>query len=234
MGCWFTKPLTTAVAAFAASPLASSSRKPIAASVSVAAASSPATPKSYTPVKRRAVAHEPLPVSCDLRFRCRKGETIVESTDIYASSVTIAGCEDCLIVLPCVVSKVIVLDCKRCAFAFGPTSESTEMRDCLDCTLVTWSAHVRVSECVNVRLAVCAPKEENVVIDGGAGATSASRAMDATYEALQTQLAQAGLAESIGEDVVQLAQSCGESAYGLLTTRRPSLVDVETPIRRTS
>ena len=226
MGCWFTKPLTTAVAAFAASPLASSRKLAAAA----ATPQSPTPPRSYTPVKRRAVAYEPLPVSRELRFRCRKAETIVEDVAIYASMVTIAGCEDCVIVLPCVIDKVVVMDCKRCAFVFGPTATGTELRDCLDCTLVTWSAHVRVVESVNVRLAVCAENAKNVVIEGGAKATYAN-ALDVTYDSLETQLAQAGLGD-LPEFAVHGGESCGESAYDVLMTRKPSLVGVETPIRR--
>lgn len=186
--------------------------------------------RSYSPVaKPKRAAREPLPAPIDVRYRGRKMESIAHDGQIYASSLTIAACEDCAVVVPCVIGKAELADCKRCVVVLGPTRDRVTMRDCYDCTLVTWSASVHVIDCVGTRLAASVSAGGEVKCEGGKP-TATARAMDVEYDALEKQLAQAGLGEH--SIVFTNEHACGETAYEMLTGKKPSIVGVETPLRR--
>ena len=123
MGAWLSRAYWASDPREASSPNASSTPK---------RPPSPTSTLRYASIRRpRRV--EPLPPSIERVYRGRKHERIVVDARDNVRRFVFAGCEDCVVYAPCCADEIEILDCKRCAFAFGATRGGTRVRDSHAC-----------------------------------------------------------------------------------------------------
>lgn len=195
----------------------------------------------YTPV-RRARRVKPLPPSVERVFRGRKHEVVVIDACENVRRFVFAGCEDCVVYAPCCADEIDILDCKRCAFAFGVTRGATRVRDshaCDVCVGVTMGEiRVEDSRGCGVRARGWGSNARFEAVSS-AGATLGD--CDYEYDEMEEQMASSGFFEAgvVSDISTSIRDARGfvvdESASAYETTRKAaksSFAEFEPALRR--
>jgi len=145
----------------------------------------------WSPLRRRAKTKpRPLPVGEELTYKCRKNERETRATESYARTVTIRGCEDCVLVFPCVTGDVTVMDCKRTTVVIGPSMGKVRVMDCLQTEIAcAATCDFDMSDCYDCRAFINAPRGQSTVAARSCGPKTKFAVCDVAYDDLENQLA---------------------------------------------
>lgn len=195
----------------------------------------------YTPI-RKARRVQPLPPSVERVFRGRKHELIVIDACENVRRFVFAGCEDCVVYAPCCAAEIEILDCKRCAFAFGVIRGAMRVRDshaCDVCVGVTM-AEIRVEDSRDARVRARG-MGSNARFEAVSSAGATLGDCDYEYDEMEEQMASSGFFEPgvMSGVSTSIREARGfvvdESASAYETTReaaKSSFADFEPALRQ--
>jgi hypothetical protein len=125
-----------------------------------------------------------------LTYKCRKNERETRPTESYTRTVTIRGCEDCVLVFPCVTGDVTVMDCKRTTVVIGPSMGKVRVMDCLQTEIAcAATCDFEMLDCYDCRAFINAPRGQSTVIARSCGPKTKFAVCDVAYDDLENQLA---------------------------------------------